>query len=160
MVVKFFITLTGGGETGSPPPKSGGFVNDGRGYFGGRGIAHLPSSSHSQNGLQPRLRGLRRRKDWHLSLPPHTAGGYFGGGGTGPPPHIVREYLGGGRTGLRPHTVGVYFMSTVEDNDKLNILTYHAVTVEGDQQIVTSAVRSLLSCSRLRGSSKVMHSAP
>ena len=35
-------------------------------------------------------------------------------------------------------------MSMIEDNDELNILyslTYRAVTVEGDQQIVTSAVR-------------------
>ena len=35
-------------------------------------------------------------------------------------------------------------MSKVEDNDELNILyslTYRAVTVEGDQHIVTSAVR-------------------
>ena len=35
-------------------------------------------------------------------------------------------------------------MSRVEDNDEVNILyslTYRAVTVEGDQQIVTSAVR-------------------
>ena len=103
-----------------------------------------PSSSHSRDGLLARLRELRRRKDWHFSLPPHTTGGYFGGRGTGPPPHNVREYLGGGRTGLPPHTVGVYFMSKVEDNDELNIfysLTYRAATVEGDQHIVTSAVR-------------------
>ena len=61
-----------------------------------------------------------------------------------PPPHNVREYLGGGRTGLPPHTVGVYFMSRVEDNDEVNILyslTYSAVTVEGDQHIMTSAGR-------------------
>ena len=59
-----------------------------------------PSSSHSRGGLLPRPRGLRRRKDWHLSLPPHTAGKYFVGGGTGPPPHNVRESLGGGRSVL------------------------------------------------------------
>ena len=57
----------------------------------------------------------------------------------------MREYLGGGgRTGLPPHTVGVYFMGMDEDNDELNILhslTYRAVNVEGDQHIVTSAVR-------------------
>ena len=103
-----------------------------------------PSSSHFRGGLLARLRRLRRRKDWHLSLPPHNAGRYFGGEGTGPSPCNVREYLGGGRTGLPPHTVGVYFMSKVEDNDELNILyslTYRAVTVEGDQHIVTSAVR-------------------
>ena len=103
-----------------------------------------PASSYSRGGLLRRLRGLRRRKDWHLSLPPHTAGEYFGGGGTGPPPHNVRKYLGGGRSGLPPHTVGVYFMRMVEDNDEPNILyslTYRAVTVKGDQQIVTSAVR-------------------
>ena len=39
---EFYVTPTGGGETGSPPPKSGGFISDGRGYFGGRGTAHLP----------------------------------------------------------------------------------------------------------------------
>ena len=103
-----------------------------------------PSSSHSRDGLLARLWGLRRRKDWHLSLPPHTAGWYFGGGGTGPLPHNVRDYLGGGRTGLPPRTVGVYFMRLVKGNNELNILysqTYRAVTVEGDQQIVTSAVR-------------------
>ena len=141
---EFFATPTGGGEQGSPQPRSSGFVNDGRGYFEGRGIAHLPSSSHPRDGLLPRLWGLRRRKDWHLSLPPRNAGEYFGGGGTGPPPHNAREYLGGGKSGLPPRTVGVYFMSMVEGNDELNILhsqTYRTVTVEGDQQIVTSAVR-------------------
>ena len=95
-----------------PPPKSSGFINDGRGYFGGRGIAHLPSSSQS-------LRELRRRKDWHLSLPPHTASVYFGGGGIGPPPHNVAEYLGGGRTGLPPRTVGVLLVPLTVENDEL-----------------------------------------
>ena len=125
--------------------KSGDFVNDGRGYFGGRGIAHLPSSSHSRDGLLPRLRGLRRRKDWHFSLPPHNAGEYGGGGGTGPPPHNVREYLGGGRTGLSPRTVGLYFMHMVGKNDELNILhsqTYRTVTVESDRAVFLRLCRS------------------
>ena len=38
----FFVTPTGGGGTGSPPPKSGGIISDGCGYFGGRGTAHRP----------------------------------------------------------------------------------------------------------------------
>ena len=144
LVVVCLVTPTGGGEKGSPPPKSSGFVNDGCGYFGGRGIAHLPSSSHSRDGLLPRLQGLRRRKDWHLP-PLHNAGEYFGGGGTGPPPHNVREYLGGGRTGLPPRTVGVYFMHMVGNNDELNILysqTYRAVTVEGDRAVFLRLCRS------------------
>ena len=61
MVVSFFITPTGGGETGSPPPKSGGFINDGCGYFGGGGTG-----------------------------PPHNVLEYLGGGRTGLPPHTVR----------------------------------------------------------------------
>ena len=52
-----FMSPTGGGEKGSPPPKSTGFINDNRGYFGGRGIAHLPSSSHIRDGPLPQLRG-------------------------------------------------------------------------------------------------------
>ena len=129
-------------------PKSSSFFNDGRGYFGGRGIAHLPPSSHFRGGLLPHLRGLRRRKDWHLSLPPHNSGEYFGGEGTGPSPRKVGVCFGGGRTGLPPRTVGVHLMPLAEENDELNILyslTYRAVTVEGDRQIVTSAVRQSVS---------------
>ena len=55
-------------------------------------------------------------------LPPHNVREYFGGGGTGPSPHIVGVYLGGGRTGLPPRTVGVYLMPMAEENDELNIL--------------------------------------
>ena len=134
-----------GGETGSPPLKSCGFfffLN--RGFFGGRGIARPPSSSLLRCvHLQYRC-VLRRRKDWHLSLPPHNAGEYFGGGGTGPPLHNVREYLGGGRTGLPPRTVGVCIMPMTDKNDEVNFLyppTYRAITVEGDLCIVTSTVR-------------------
>ena len=58
-----FITPTGGGETGSPPPKSGGFVNDSREYFGGRGIARLPSSSQLPRVHLRRRCVFRRRKD-------------------------------------------------------------------------------------------------
>ena len=97
----------GCGETGSPP-KSSGFVNDNRGYFGGRGIARPPSSSHVRGGLLHRLRGLRRRKDWHRYLPPHNDEKFFGGRGTGPLPHNDREYIGGGGTGPPPHNVGKY----------------------------------------------------
>ena len=42
LVVVCLVTPSGGGETGSPPPMSGGFISDGRGYFGGRGTAHRP----------------------------------------------------------------------------------------------------------------------
>ena len=59
---EFYGTPTGGGVKGSPIPKSSGFVHDGRGYFGGREMARLPSSSQ----IRGDLRGLRRRKDWHL----------------------------------------------------------------------------------------------
>ena len=58
-----------------------------------------------------------------FSLPPHTAGVYFGGG-TGPPPHTDREYLGGGRTGLPPRTVGVLLVHlTVENNEFVYVHT-------------------------------------
>ena len=40
MVVCFFGTPTGGGEKGSPPPKSRGFVNDDRGYFFTSELSH------------------------------------------------------------------------------------------------------------------------
>ena len=52
---------------------------------------------------------LRRRKDWHLSLPPHNVEVYSGGGGICPPPHTVGLYLRGRRTGLLPHNDGDYF---------------------------------------------------
>ena len=57
-----------------------------------------------------------------FSLPPHNAGEYFGGEGTGPSPHNVGVYLGGGRTGLPLRTVGVYLMPMAEENDELNVL--------------------------------------
>ena len=134
----------GVGEKCSPPPKSSGFFNDGRGYFGGRGFARLPSSSRSRGGLPPRLRGLRRRKDWHLSLPPHNASEYFGGEGTGPLPHNVRECLGGGRTGLPPRTDGVHLMPMAEENDELIyvLIPKRAVTVEGDRAVFLGSCRS------------------
>ena len=115
-----------GGKTGSPPPKSSGFVNDSRGNFGG-GIAHLPSSSHWPSTSSPKT---SEEEGLHLSLPPHNAG----------------ECLGGGRTGLPPRTVGVCFVHMVGENDELNILhsqTFRAATVEGDQAVFrrrTSAV--------------------
>ena len=69
-----FMELPLGWEKGSPPPSPAASSTTAEGTSGGRGIARLPSSSHSRDGLLARLRGLRRRKDWHLSLPPHTAG--------------------------------------------------------------------------------------
>ena len=57
---------TGGGETGSPPPKSTGYFCVDCGFFGGRGIARPPSSSRPRRlHLQCRC-VLRRRTDWHL----------------------------------------------------------------------------------------------
>ena len=81
---------TWGGETGSPPLMSIDFFFLNRGFFGGRGIARPPSSSHPRCVHQHCRRVLRRRKDWHLSLPPHNVEVFFGGGGIGPPPHNVR----------------------------------------------------------------------
>ena len=114
---EFFVTPTGGGETGSPPPKSEGFINDGRGYFGGRGIAHRPL---------PHI----------FEMAFYLVSGDFGGGRIGQALLLTTsgEYFGGGGTGLPPRTVGVY-MHMVGNNDELNILyslTYRAVTVEGD----------------------------
>ena len=127
------------------PPSPGGFVKRRLRVLRRKRGCTPASSSHSRDGLLPRLRGLRRRKDWHLSLPPHNAGEYFGGGGRGPPPHNVREYLGG-RTGLPPRTVGVCaFMHMDGNNDGLNILhsqTYRAVTVEGDRAVFLRLCRS------------------
>ena len=59
---------------GSPPPKSNGYIFLYRGFIGGRGIAHPPSSSHPRCVLQHCRRVLRRRKDWHLSssMPSHS----------------------------------------------------------------------------------------
>ena len=99
---------TGGWEKGSPPPKSNGYFFMCRGFFGGRGIAHPPSSSHPRCVHQHCRRVLRKRKDWHLSLPPHNVEEFSGGGGTGPPPHTAGLYLGGRRTGLLPHNNGDY----------------------------------------------------
>ena len=92
---EFYGNPTGSGEKGSPPPKSNGYFFMCRGFFGGRGIAHPPSSSHPRCVHQHCRRVLRRRKDWHLSLPPHNVEMFFGEGGIGPPPHCrcVRTYL-------------------------------------------------------------------
>ena len=57
-VVSFSSLPLGVEEQALHLPSSGGFINDGRRYFGGRGKAHRPlSSSHSRGGLPPRLRG-------------------------------------------------------------------------------------------------------
>ena len=53
-----------------------------------------------------------------FSLPPHNAGEYFGGGGTGPPPHNVGECFGGEGTGPSPHNVGVYLMPMAEEETR------------------------------------------
>ena len=90
-----------------------------RGFFGGRGIARPPSSSHPRCVHRQCRCVLRRKKDWHLFVeefsggggigpPPHISGEYFGGGGTGAPPHNVGEYFGGEGTGPSPHNVAVY----------------------------------------------------
>ena len=80
-----------------------------RGFFGGRGIARPPSSSHPRCVHQQCRCVLRRGKDWHLSLPPHIVEEFSGGGRIGPPLHKSGEYFGGGRTGPPPHNVGKYF---------------------------------------------------
>ena len=88
-----------------------------------------PSSAHPRCVHQHCRRVLRRRKDWHLSLPPHIAGlylggrrdrpsphinvDYLGGGGTGPPPHSNDEYFGGGGTGPPPHIDGKFLKCAV-----------------------------------------------
>ena len=91
-LVVCFGCPTRGGETGSPPPKSIDYFCVSRGFFGGRGIARPPSSSHPRCVHQHCRRVLRRRKDWHLSLPPHNVEVFFGGGGIGPPPHNVGTF--------------------------------------------------------------------
>ena len=97
LVVVCLITPTGGGEKGSPPPK------------------RWPSTSSP---------GTSEEEGLAHSLPPHTAGVYFGGGGTGPPPHTDREYPGGGRTGLPPRTVGVLLVPlAVESNEFVYVHT-------------------------------------
>ena len=83
---------SGGGETSSPPFKSSDFFFLTRGFFGGRGSALPPSSSHPRCVHQQCRCVLPRRKDWHLSLPPHTVEEY-GGEGTGPSPHNVAVYI-------------------------------------------------------------------
>ena len=61
------MCFPGGGETGSPPPKSCVFLCVDRGFLGGRGIAHR--------------------------LPPHNVGMYLGGRGTGLLPRNVGHYI-------------------------------------------------------------------
>ena len=80
--------------------RQAGFFFMNRGFFGGRGIARPPSSSHPRCVHQQCRCVLRRRKDWHFSLPPHNVKEFSGGGGIGPPPHKSGEYFGGGGTGL------------------------------------------------------------
>ena len=72
---EFYVTPTGGGETGSPPPKSSGFVNDGRGYFGGRGTAHRPL---------PHI----------LEVAFYLVSGDFGGGRIGTSPFLLATTVG------------------------------------------------------------------
>ena len=112
------------GETGSPPLKSSGFFFLNRGFFGGRGIARPPSSSHPRCVHQQRRCVLRRRKDWHLSLPPHIVEEFSGGGGIGPPPHISGEYFGGGGIGPPPHISGEYFGGGGTDPPPHNVGEY------------------------------------
>ena len=86
----------------TPSPASSGFVSNDRGYFGGRGIARLSSSSQPQGGLQRRIRVLRRIGTVTFLL---TVTKSSSEEETGPPPHISGLYLGGG-TGPPPHNVG------------------------------------------------------
>ena len=95
-----------GGETGSPPPKSYGFIFSGRGYFGGRGTAHhpLPHILEMAILLDSGYFGGGRigTSPFLLTLPVCTSEGegqafsltsttsYLGGGGTGPPPQQRR----------------------------------------------------------------------
>ena len=97
--------LTGGGEKGSPPPKSIAYFFMSRGFFGGRGIARRPLP-HMYEGY---FNDVGWRRDCTSGLPPHTAGLYLGGRGTGLLPHNFGDFLGGGRTGPPPHNVGEYF---------------------------------------------------
>ena len=109
LVVRLLVVRpTWGVETGSPPLKTSGYFFMNRGFFGGRGIARPASSSHLRCVLPLCRCVLRRRKDWHLFLPPHNVEEFSGGGGTGPPPHKSGEYFGGGGTGLLPHIDGTY----------------------------------------------------
>ena len=57
------LVVRWGGETGSPPLKSNGFFFMNGGFFGGRGIARLPSSSQLPRVHLRRRCVLRRRKD-------------------------------------------------------------------------------------------------
>ena len=144
---EFFVTPTGGGETGSPHPKSGGFINNGRGYFGGRGIAHRPL---------PHI----------LEVAFYLVSGDFGGGRIGTSPFLLTMPMSTSEeegqalflttSASTSEEEGQAFLLTpsvctscsmVEDNDELNILyslTYHAIAVQGDQQIVTSGSPTVL----------------
>ena len=73
----------------------------------------LPSSSHARDGHLARLRVLRRRKDWHLSFPPHIAGMYLGGRGTGPSLSHQRRLPRRRRTGPPPHIDGKFLKCVV-----------------------------------------------
>ena len=72
-----------------------------------------------------------------FSLPPHNAGVYFGGEGTGPSPHNVDVLLGRGGTGLPPRTIGVHLMPLTVENDELIYVPRpkRAVTVEGNRAV-------------------------
>ena len=82
MVVCVLGTPTGGGETGSPPPRPAATSTLAEIFGGGRiGTFSLPPHIDEEffggRGAGPLL---------------HIAGGYFGGGGTGPPPHILEDF--------------------------------------------------------------------
>ena len=108
LVVRLLVVRpTWSGETGSPPLKISGFFFMNRGFFGGRGIARPPSSSHLRCVLPLCLRSSEEEGLAPLP-PPHIVEEFSGGGGTGPPPHKSGEYFGGGGTGLLPHIDGTY----------------------------------------------------
>ena len=129
----------------------------------GREALHSPAASSST------AAGTSEEEGLHACPPPHIfevafplVSGDFGGGRIGTfslPPHNAGEYFGGGGTGLPPRNVGVYLMPMAEEetpeHDELNVTrpqTAHsssestdlrrAVTVEGDQAIFLRIYRS------------------
>ena len=83
--VCFFRHSPGGGETGSPHPKSCGFLVMLGGYLGGGGIA-------PQALLLATTVATSEEEGLHLTALPRNIGRYFRGGGTGPPPHNSNVY--------------------------------------------------------------------
>ena len=119
MVVSF-MKLPLEWEKGSPPPSPAASSTTAAGTSEEEGLhtALFLTFSRWPSTSSP---GTSEEEGLAHSLPPHTAGNHFGGGGTGPPPHTDREYLEGGRTSLPLHTVGKYFMHTVATCANLHV---------------------------------------